>query len=152
MGRNATTILDLESQTQALKARPAALHETIADRKATADNLNEQLSKALRQIVEMEGGLHEGERIRATLPNAVQELKGIIRVFCRLRPIPNPANGLDLECGQKTAEDQQELVLRQQEEAAHGGAIVKAFPFSFDRVFGPASTQTEVFAEIGQLV
>jgi len=39
-----------------------------------------------------------------------------------------------------------------QESASGQKSIEKFYPFTFDRVFGPKSTQTEVFEEISQLV
>lgn len=49
-------------------------------------------------------------------------------------------------------DDPDELSLIQPVESAIGQASTKTFPFAFDRVFGPHSTQSDVFEEISQLV
>lgn len=104
--------------------------------------------------------LHLGETIRRKLHNTVQELKGNIRVFCRIRPLM-PAEipkGSTFEDEMRhftitrKLDDPDELSLVQPVENATGQATTKTFPFSFDRVFGPHSTQSDVFEEISQLV
>ncbi|CAL8365244.1 unnamed protein product [Arctogadus glacialis] len=69
-----------------------------------------------------------------------RELKGNIRVFCRVRPLvgggPSPHILLP-------ADDNKALVLARSEET---------YNFSFNRVFGPSASQQEVFEEITQLV
>jgi len=84
-----------------------------------------------------------------------QELKGNIRVFCRVRPPvgeektdPNVLSHITFNEG-----DDKEISLVQASESASGAkAVTKAFPFAFDKVFKPSSTQGEVFDEISQLV
>ena len=101
-----------------------------------------------------------GETIRRKLHNTVQELKGNIRVFCRIRPLmPSevPKNSTaDEEMKHfsitRKLDDPDELSLIQPVESAIGQASTKTFPFAFDRVFGPHSTQSDVFEEISQLV
>lgn len=100
------------------------------------------------------------ETMRRKLHNQVQELKGNIRVFCRIRPlssaeIPQSSNA-DVEMRHfqitRKLDDPDELCLVQPVESATGQASTKNFPFAFDRVFGPHSTQSDVFDEISQLV
>jgi kinesin family protein C1 len=82
-------------------------------------------------------------------------LKGNIRVFCRVRPPvgeeksdPNILSHINFNEG-----DDKEISLVQSSESASGSKTVsKAFPFTFDKVFKPSSTQGEVFDEISQLV
>lgn len=102
-----------------------------------------------------------GETIRRKLHNTVQELKGNIRVFCRIRPLMSgeipKGSTADNEMKHfsitRKLDDPDELSLVQPVESTIGqAASTKTFPFSFDRVFGPQSTQFEVFEEISQLV
>ena len=101
-----------------------------------------------------------GETIRRKLHNTVQELKGNIRVFCRIRPLMNSeipkGSSADEEMRHFTIarrlDDPDELSLTQPVENSIGQATTKTFPFAFDRVFGPHSSQSDVFDEISQLV
>ena len=49
--------------------------------------LHSSLHDAKARVSELEAELREAETIRRKLHNTVQELKGNIRVFCRVRPI-----------------------------------------------------------------
>lgn len=107
----------------------------------------------------MEHKLQEGEQIRRKLHNTVQELKGNIRVFCRVRPllgdeiknngdtdVIHHINFLDertLEVGKGDVNSSSMSGLK--------GRGNNSFEFSYDKVFGPSSTQFEVFEEISQL-
>ncbi|XP_007442391.1 kinesin-like protein KIFC1 [Python bivittatus] len=108
------------------------------------------------QATELEQRLHESEMERRFLHNAVQELKGNIRVFCRVRPL--------LACERQAqkaishlrfpADDNRSLVLSKVEES-HVGRERKediTYEFNFDRVFPPSSSQESVFEEISLLV
>ncbi|KAJ7155772.1 kinesin-domain-containing protein [Mycena filopes] len=103
-----------------------------------------------------------GEEERRKLHGMVMELKGNIRVFCRVRPvlgseedagaeIAYPDAGLPYPSGQK------EIVLsstgaEREWDAGMGNKPRKeVWGFGFDRVFDPASTQADLFAEISQL-
>ncbi|TRY76071.1 hypothetical protein DNTS_012286 [Danionella cerebrum] len=96
--------------------------------------------------------LHLGEMERRKLHNTIQELKGNIRVFCRVRPLLSGKS--DILHIQLPANDSKALTLAKMEES-HTGRTVdtqKSYNFSFDRVFGPRSSQSEVFEEISLLV
>jgi kinesin family protein C1 len=86
----------------------------------------------------LEDRLSSAESARRELHNALQELKGNIRVFCRVRP--------ETEGAGESAIDQPEvgkLTLYQGTES---------YNFTLDRVFGAASTQEEVFEEVSGMV
>ncbi|CAL8365788.1 unnamed protein product [Arctogadus glacialis] len=112
----------------------------------------EQEVRLLQEAVGVQkDALHAGEMERRQLHNALQELKGNIRVFCRVRPLvgggPSPHILLP-------ADDNKALVLARSEESHVGrtGDTQKTYNFSFDRVFGPSASQQEVFEEISLLV
>jgi len=72
------------------------------------------------------------------LHNTIQELKGNIRVMCRVRPAEDP----ELPCAlTQTSESKLSL--------SHGG---EAYPYAFDHVFGTGSTQEQLFDEVSGLV
>lgn len=84
----------------------------------------------------------------------MKELKGNIRVFCRMRP--KLENEMDVEGSLHSEIDIPEhsdtdITLTQFIETS-SGKNSKTMPFSFDRVFPPTSSQNDVFDEISQLV
>ncbi|XP_051519803.1 carboxy-terminal kinesin 2-like isoform X2 [Myxocyprinus asiaticus] len=104
-------------------------------------------------VVRQREELHFGEMERRKLHNTIQELKGNIRVFCRVRPLLT-GNQSDILHIQLPAHDNKALTLAKVEES-HTGRTAdtqKSYNFSFDRVFGPRATQNEVFEEISLLV
>uniref|UniRef100_W5L460 Kinesin-like protein n=1 Tax=Astyanax mexicanus TaxID=7994 RepID=W5L460_ASTMX len=79
--------------------------------------------------------------------------QGNIRVFCRVRPLLSNKEAT-IPHIQLPAHDNKALMLAKMEES-HVGRTTdtqKCYNFSFDRVFGPHSSQTEVFEEISLLV
>ncbi|NXP13497.1 CTK2 protein, partial [Thinocorus orbignyianus] len=105
---------------------------------------DEQLEKQQRQI-------HELELERRRLHNINQELKGNIRVLCRVRPLlpEERERQKGLELFQFPPEDKSTLVFSKPEGGARGGL---RYSFSFDRVFPPEASQREVYEEIALLV
>jgi len=88
-------------------------------------------------------GKFEGEvKERKRLHNLVQELKGNIRVFARIRPI----SAREKEASRKSVA----LCTSDSEMSLCAGG--KLSMYNFDRVFGQDSTQEEVFEETGPLV
>lgn len=110
----------------------------------------------VHRLRELEEKLHSAECVRRKLHNDVLELKGNIRVFCRVRPLlpSDNTSKLDhLQFGEKSdGAETESLTLFQASESATGQPITKMIPFSFDRVFSPEATQAAVFDEISQLV
>jgi kinesin family protein C2/C3 len=86
------------------------------------------------------------ERRRAF--NQLQELKGNIRVFARVRPLlGKEAAGDTREAVEATSDFDLKV-----EDASSSSSASSARSFSFDRVFGSASTQVEVYDEIAPVV
>jgi len=91
----------------------------------------------------------EGERRK--LQNQIQELRGNVRVFARLRPfLPNDHKREDEESVLTVGMDQTSMVLRDPNKAeGEKGAVYK---FNFDRSFAPHEGQEEVFADVKEFV
>jgi len=78
--------------------------------------------------------------------NLIQELRGNIRVFARVRPFL-PGDGVSndaLPCVVPNGENTMKLLM--------GGDLSQVHTFSFDRVFPPSAGQDAVFTEISELV
>ncbi|XP_010493958.1 PREDICTED: kinesin-like protein KIN-14G [Camelina sativa] len=79
------------------------------------------------------------------LYNLVQDLKGNIRVYCRVRPfLPGETTGLS------AVEHIEEGTITIRVPSKYGKAGNK--PFMFNKVFGPSATQEEVFSDMQPLV
>ncbi|XP_058128751.1 protein claret segregational [Anopheles ziemanni] len=146
----------------------AALQDTEAEldkykvKFTTTHEENRELKKQLRELEERSAFLEE-ENVtlqytnqrnaellfqanieRKDLHNMVMDLRGNIRVFCRVRP-PLASELHRVECGWKYL-DEQSLEL-----AAMDGTN-KRIDFSFDHVFHPRTTQQDIFDNVSPLI
>jgi kinesin family protein C1 len=145
----------LESSIRALKARIEFLESGSQEQSQAFSRLNQQLEDALVQTNEAKEKLRKEETLRRKLHNQVQELKGNIRVFCRVRPpLPiEPANDIAQINFPDDSLDCKEISLLGPEEKSSLGVVTrKNNAFAFDRVFGPGTQNADVFEEISQLV
>ncbi|KAI8053442.1 C-terminal kinesin [Syncephalis plumigaleata] len=152
--------LTLEGDYGALKVKLQRTEETLANRETTIGELQNEVKNNKELIATLEQKIREEETMRRRLHNTIQELKGNIRVFCRVRPplrdeaakgksteesmphmkLPSVMGGKDIE-------------LFQTSESADGSkSVVKSYPFAFDNVFPVHVKQEQVFEEISQLV
>ncbi|XP_026549841.1 carboxy-terminal kinesin 2-like, partial [Notechis scutatus] len=120
---------------------------------AGQQQLNEGLMARLEVLEEQ---LHQGDMERRCLHNALQELKGNIRVFCRVRPLLTSERQAQKAASHLRfpADNNKSLGLSRTEES-HIGRERKedvTYDFHFDRVFPPSSSQESVFEEIALLV
>ncbi|KAK9057024.1 hypothetical protein SSX86_024390 [Deinandra increscens subsp. villosa] len=99
------------------------------------------------RLAEAELKVIEGEAFRKKLHNTILELKGNIRVFCRVRPLLVD-DGVENEMKTISFPTTTEALGRGIEVVQHG----QTHPFMFDKVFMPQASQEEVFEEISQLV
>eukprot|EP00736_Rhodelphis_marinus_P008275 Rmarinus@m.14713 len=118
---------------------------------------NLSITRALEQAQQK---YHRELDERRRLYNVVQEIRGNIRVFCRVRPLL----AIELKEGEESVvsitDSQGMRDGTSYEGTTEGIACVEIFSersnavksFEFDRVFGPASTQSEVFLEVEQVV
>ncbi|KAJ3035816.1 kinesin-like nuclear fusion protein, partial [Rhizophlyctis rosea] len=146
----------VESELRGVKSKLEQTEQTLTTREERIVSLEKQLQDAKNLVQELEVKVREEESIRRKLHNTIQELKGNIRVFCRVRP-PLPAENehgegvlghIQFKNGEEGA-----IELSQSVESASGSkAVTKSYPFQFDKVFTPQATQSLVFEEISQLV
>ncbi|KAJ3389382.1 kinesin-like nuclear fusion protein [Entophlyctis sp. JEL0112] len=150
-----TTITTLTADIHVAKARITALDMQADAYRTRIACLEAEVAASLARVNEVEAKLREEESSRRRLHNVIQELKGNVRVFCRVRPPITESEG-PLESVAHIRfpdQDDKSLELVQSTETATGqGTATKAYPFSFDKVFQPHATQADVFREISQLV
>ncbi|KAI3472209.1 hypothetical protein Pfo_029697 [Paulownia fortunei] len=122
----------------------------LSSAKQEVESLQSQLQSDLKQlgdqVLEMSSaalGYHKAVKENRNLYNMVQDLKGNIRVYCRIRPALNPEvqNVIDF-VGKEGS-----LVVIDPKPLKDGKKI-----FQFNRVFGPTATQDEVFRDTQPLV
>lgn len=129
------------------KSQVRILENELNDKKNTIDE-QIKLIKDLQELV------HGMDKDRRNLHNTIQELKGNIRVFCRVRPkidketmkIPCSINYLDectMEIGRADGSDAVSCT---------GKSRGTKQEFTFDKIFPPTATQADVFEELSMLV
>ncbi|OWM67260.1 hypothetical protein CDL15_Pgr000712 [Punica granatum] len=127
----------------------SALKNLLSKARTEFEDLQSQLQQDLKelgaQVQEMSTaalGYYQVVKENRNLYNMVQDLKGNIRVYCRIRPIFNDGSVVDF-IGQDGS-----LVISDPSKPQREGRKT----FKFNKVFGPTSTQGEVFADIQPLI
>ncbi|KAI6001279.1 kinesin-domain-containing protein [Pisolithus albus] len=173
-----STVAQQSSVQATLNAQIAALQAENSELRAQLDDLSSAVSKgaleyadAQRKIEQLENEAREAEMVRRKLHNMVQELKGNIRVFCRVRPVlphdlvPPVVAGLrrsgsSADDQERSAvadltfpdnEDHREISVSSTSLNAMGQERKETYNFTFDRVFEPDATQSDVYEEISLL-
>ncbi|KAK9857890.1 hypothetical protein MYU51_020243 [Penicillium brevicompactum] len=145
----------LESSIRALKAHIEFLEGGREEQSKSFERCNQQMRDAFAETEAIKEKLRREETLRRKLHNQVQELKGNIRVFCRVRPSlkSEPSSDLTLMQYPDETDDAKEInIIGPEEKGSLGGVTRKNNTFSFDRVFNPSTQNAEVFDEISQLV
>jgi len=110
--------------------------------------LKARIEERDRRIVELETALSNGERIRRTMHNRIQELRGNIRVFVRTRPFL-PGDGMSSNSSIDVLPDGESLTISGNNPGKNGK---KLHNFQFDMVFPPSAGQNSVFDEVSDFV
>ncbi|KAJ6606910.1 P-loop containing nucleoside triphosphate hydrolase protein [Mycena sp. CBHHK59/15] len=157
----------LQERFRALAGRAEARGDQIAGllREKEAWALERQAWEEER--VQLREEAVRGEEERKKLHEMVMELKGNIRVFCRVRPllpteeeagdesvsaqIAYPDASLPYPSGQKEIVFSSTGAEREWDAGMGNKPRKEVWGFGFDRVFTPTSTQADLFAEISQL-
>ncbi|XP_038689419.1 kinesin-like protein KIN-14N isoform X2 [Tripterygium wilfordii] len=120
---------------------------SVVETRVEFEGQKQLLSELQSRLEDAEFKLIEGERLRKKLHNTILELKGNIRVFCRVRPLlPDDVSGAEgnIISYPSSTEAQGRGIELLQNGQKHS--------FTFDKVFMPEATQEDVFVEISQLV
>ncbi|CAL9116197.1 unnamed protein product [Musa acuminata var. zebrina] len=134
----------LAASNEKLKQADMTATETMSEYEEQKKTVNDLQNR----LVEAEFLILEAEKLRKKLHNTILELKGNIRVFCRVRPVlpDNDSSGTDgavvsYPTSMETAGRGIDLMHSTQK-----------YSFTFDKVFNHEASQEDVFFEISQLV
>lgn len=152
----AETVSALQDQLTMMREQRGAAEAQCDALSEENRSLKAKIAELQVLLPEMEHRLRDSESIRRRLHNTVLELKGNVRVFCRIRPLSeNEEQGCEsLALAPITTGDLSGRGL-ELENASQKSALnkdVQKHMFTFDRTFGPSSTQEEVFEEVSMLV
>ncbi|PUZ49390.1 hypothetical protein GQ55_7G322300 [Panicum hallii var. hallii] len=134
------------SEVDSLQSSLKELDE-LREFKADVDRKNQQTAEILKrqgaQLVELENLYKQEQVLRKRYYNTIEDMKGKIRVFCRLRPL----NDKELSLEEKN------IVCSPDEfTIAHPWKDDKSKQHIYDRVFDADTTQEEVFEDTKYLV
>lgn len=100
----------------------------------------------------LKSNLNKTEACQRYLHNLVQDLKGNIRVYCRIRP-PLYSEDTRLQTFIRYLDENTLEIKKTQECVSFGGRPTDSKQeFSFDKVFPPGATQVEIFEELALLI
>ncbi|CAL1272597.1 unnamed protein product [Larinioides sclopetarius] len=145
---------NIQAQLDATETLVENLREEIKQLTKQKEDKENENQTLLKRIASLESKLLEEETTRRKLHNVIQELKGNIRVFCRMRPALPEELKNNIQLASITTSDNKVVEIHQMIDVGmnDSGKNQKKYEFSFDCVFPPSSTQQEIFEEISQLV
>lgn len=137
------------------RARMKLVDDSALERGNSLQAMEERLAESNATAAGLEVTIAEGELCRKQLHNTILEMKGNIRVFCRLRPMNASEQSVGTPVGippSESTSDEEDNVNREIQLQFESKGRKQDHSFKFDRIFAPTSTQQEVFSEISQLV
>lgn len=150
-----TSVSQLTSSSAGMEAELKQTKTMLSNSQEHVKDLTKLSDEQTAKIEIYEENARAFETERRKLHNTIQELKGNIRVFCRIRPLLKDETG-DLKHIELVDDKSLALVKSADSpnESVATGLKGKAsrYDFQFDKVFKPNSGQSEVFEEISQLV
>jgi len=103
-------------------------------------------------LAELEEKVREGETKRRKMHNLIQELRGNVRVFARVRPfLPNDKNKNQTQPWLQVQADGVSLHVLSTT-PGQGKGLEASHSFGFDKSFDPSSGQEDVFLEVSEFV
>ncbi|KAK2380987.1 kinesin protein KIN-14N [Trifolium repens] len=143
-----------ENQIKALQEKLAAAEKklqvtdiSVFETRTEFEGQQKLVDELQRRLVDAEFKLIEGESLRKKLHNTILELKGNIRVFCRVRPL--------LSDESRSTEGKIFSYPTTTEASGRGIDLSQngqKHSFTFDKVFIQDVSQEEIFVEVSQLV
>ncbi|KAI8071719.1 P-loop containing nucleoside triphosphate hydrolase protein [Gongronella butleri] len=151
------TRTDKEKKLTASTKKIEETDSTLMERQRKLESLKETIGALRKRRFDIDSELLHEEKLRRKMHNTLQELKGNIRVFCRMRPALSSEVGDDKSAVVATRfhgdhHDKMDLTENVIVSNVTGKRAAKQHRFQFDKAFGPDTTQTACFEEISQLV
>ncbi|XP_021726252.1 kinesin-like protein KIN-14C [Chenopodium quinoa] len=120
---------------------------SVSETKTEYEEKKQEICQLRKRLADAELQINEKEMLRRKLHNTILELKGNIRVFCRVRPLlPEDGCASDFPVISYPASDEGH---EQGIDLTQSG---QKYAFTFDKVFTHEASQTDVFSEISELV
>ncbi|GBG30998.1 Kinesin-like protein KIN-14E [Hondaea fermentalgiana] len=141
-------------QTAEEAAKAEELAQKEAELQAKMREMEEHMARLERERGQLYNEFVEEQALRKQYFNEIEDLKGRIRVFCRVRPMSDSEKERKCVSTIKVLDDMH-VRLQHVEEKAPNGLPRRKKPdieFAFDACFGPEKTQHEVFADVKRLV
>eukprot|EP00658_Telonema_sp_P-2_P040840 TRINITY_DN29207_c0_g2_i2.p1 TRINITY_DN29207_c0_g2~~TRINITY_DN29207_c0_g2_i2.p1 ORF type:complete len:651 (+),score=236.91 TRINITY_DN29207_c0_g2_i2:579-2531(+) len=150
----AEVLSQVEHDLEVHRARMKLVDDSSQERGRSLQAMEERLGQSKTVAAMLEEQISEGELCRKQLHNQILEMKGNIRVFCRVRPITakEAPKGMPIQVLKPMEEESEEAVENTIRLEFEAKGRQQDHSFQMDRVFGADSSQHEVFAEISQLV
>jgi kinesin family member C1 len=147
-----TALAELRAALAERDASIAVVGDKLGAREKTIGKREQRIVELMSDVERLEADKQASEAMRRTLHNRIQELKGNIRVMCRVRPeLSTDADGDSIFNFRQDGRSL-ELTSTEHVQTAMGTNVeAKRHSFNFDKVFAGAS-QADVFEEISQLV
>jgi chromosomal replication initiation ATPase DnaA len=125
-----------------------AENEVLRQKIAGMEMLRGAVANHQAIIADLEKRVQDGESLRRKLHNTIQELRGNVRVFARIRPfLPN-----DNESEYNSAKPVGDGLSVDVPAVGGEGDTVTGHTFKFDKVFAPSDGQEIVFKEVQEFV
>lgn len=156
-----------ELEITTLSNKASSLTSKITSTESSITNRTNEINQKLEAIMTMKEDLLNLELERRYLHNKLQELKGNIRVFCRIRPPNDPVSDLASIEYPSDDNDIDEIMSSQKITIAKDADLTSSllqqlqgpsqrnknsYAFAFDKVFNPNHKNIDIFLEISQLV
>lgn len=148
-----TRLKELEERLGSLRSLNSQIEEQTStfashtiEALAKRDELDRYISSSNSELEQIGEILMKEETMRRKLHNELQELRGNIRVFCRLRPhLDNEKeDSSSISIDGFSDENGTQCITIKREAKYH--------KFTFDRCFGAQESNKDIFHEIGQLI
>jgi Kinesin-like protein len=157
---NAEELLKIRAEASAVKKQFEVLRRTTQEELSQLPEYAKewaiQASRALN-VVQVEVDMLKNQLAleianRRKLLHEVQDLRGNVRVYCRPLPMSNSSETANDKTSIVESPSHDTLVLRRDIALKKKGVMAKPMCFEFDHVFSPNATQSEVYAEMEELV